>query len=333
MTMTTPKSVFLLGAGYIGQHVVDLLLAAKHPVTALVRNAELAAVFEKAGVKTVLGTLDDSELITAQATQHDVIINTASCDHLPSVEAVLAGIRQRILVGHPSIYIHTSGTLLLADEAEGAYKSDKIYRDDVPADIDALPPTAPHRHVDLPIVLAAREFGDKAQIAIVIPPVVYGFNPAHKRLSVAFPQLVRFALKHGFSGYVGEGRSVWSGTHVADLGRVYTTLLSYMETAAPSALLDNPYFFTDGQEFSGREGAEHIGRILYKLGRISSPEPKTFVESDFEDVFGPMTPMLLGCNARNRATRLSQLGWEPKEKNLWSSLEEDEIPFIIATHN
>ncbi|KAF2815516.1 NAD(P)-binding protein [Mytilinidion resinicola] len=329
--MAAPKSVFLLGAGYIGQHIIDLLLAAKHPVTALIRKAEQAAAFEKAGIKTVLGTLDDTELITEQAAQHDVAINTASCDHLPSVKAVLAGIRQRVLARQPSIYIHTSGTLLLTDEAKGAYKSDKVYRDDVPADIDALPPTAPHRHVDLAIVLAARDFGDKAQIAIIIPPAVHGFNPAHNRLSVALPQLVRFALKHGFSGYVGEGRNVWNATHVADLGRAYTTLLSYIETTASSALLENPYFFTGGQEFSWREAAEHVSRVLYKLGRIPSPEPKAFVESDFGDVYGPRTPIVLGGNARNRAIRLSQLGWEHKEKDIWSSLEEDEIPFILAT--
>ncbi|KAF2501645.1 NAD(P)-binding protein [Lophium mytilinum] len=330
--MATPKSVFLLGAGYIGQHIIDLLLATNHPVAALVRNAEQAAAFKKAGVKTILGTLDDSELITEHSAQHEVTINTASCDHLPSVKAVLAGIRQRVLAGQPSIYIHTSGTLLLADEAKGAYKSDKIYRDDVPADIDALPPTAPHRHVDLVIVQAAREFGDRAQLAILIPPIVYGFNPVHKRLTIALPQLVRFALKHGFSGYVGEGRNVWSSTHVAALGRAYTTLLSYIETAAPSALLENPYFFTGGQEISFREAAEHVGRILYKLGRIPSPEPRPFVESDFGDVFGPVTPFILGANARNHAIRLPKLGWESKEKDIWSSLEEDEIPFILAVH-
>jgi len=333
--MATPKSIFLLGAGYVGRHVIDLFLAAKNPVTVLVRNPEQAATLEKAGVKIVLGTLDDSELITEQAANHDVIINTSSSDHLPSVEAVLAGVRQRIRAGQASIFIHTSGTGLLIDEAKGAYKSDKIYRDDTPADVDGLPSTALHRHVDLLIVQAAREFGDKAKIAIVIPPIIYGFNPSHKRFSMALPVLVRFALKHGFSGYVGEGRNVWGGTHVADVARVYPTLLSWMETdtTASSALLENPYFFTDdGREFSWGEVAEHVGRVLYKLGKISSPEPKPFVEADFVDVFGPMTAYLAGSNARNRALRLPALGWEPKEKDIWASLE-DEIPYIIATQS
>jgi nucleoside-diphosphate-sugar epimerase len=330
--MATPKSVFLLGAGYIGQHVIDLLLAANHPVTTMVRNPEVATAWEKAGVKTILGTLDDVDIITAQVAQHEIIINTSSSDHLPSVEAILAGIRQRVLQDLPSTFIHTSGTGLLMDEAKGAFKGEKIYRDDDRTDIDSLPPTALHRNIDLPIVQAAHEFDTKAKIVLLIPPVVYGFNPAHRRLSMGFPKLVQFALKHGFSGRVGEGRNVWSKIHVADLGHVYMIILAYMESAAPSALLENPYFFAeDGTELSWGETTEHIGRVLYKLGKIPSPETRAFNQSDFDDVFGPMTEVIGGSNSISRANRLRQLGWEPKEKSIWASLEEDEIPYIIAT--
>merc|ERR1712232_1280260 len=262
---------------------------------------------------------------------HEITINTASSDDLPSVEAILSGVRQRVRAGQPSIYIHTSGTGALEDGALGMYTNQKIYRDDVPEDIDAIAPTSMHRHVDMPVVQAAREFGDKAKIAIILPPLIYGLNPTHNRHTFAIVSLVRFALKHGFAGYVGEGRNLWSVVHVKDLAHAYMTMLAYIQNAAPATLLENPYFFAEnGSEVSTREAAENLGQILYESGKIQSPKVQPFKESDYEDVLGPMTPRAFGCNSRSRAIRLQELGWEPKEKDIWTSWREDEVPSIVA---
>jgi nucleoside-diphosphate-sugar epimerase len=328
--MTSSPSIFLVGAGYIGQNVLDELLATQHSVTTLVRRPEQASIYEKVGSKTVLGTLSDYELLKSQAAQHEVTINTASCDDLPSVEAILAGVRQRVSAGLPSIYIHTGGAGSLEDGALGMYKSSKIYRDDIPQDINAIPPTSMHRHVDIPIIQAAQEFKDKAKIVIILPPLVYGLNQAHKRHSLAQPALVRFALKHGFAGYVGEGHNVWSVVHVKDLGRAYITLLAHIQNSTAATFLENPYFFADnGSEIAMREGAEHISQFLYKIGKIQSPNTQSFTESDYNDVFGPMTPVGLGCNSRSRGVRLRDLGWEPKEKDIWTSWEEEELQSVV----
>jgi nucleoside-diphosphate-sugar epimerase len=328
--MSSSPSIFLVGAGYIGQNVLDELLAAKYSVTTLVRRPEQASIFEKAGSKTILGSLSDHELLKSQAAQHEVTINTASCDDLPSVEAILAGVRQRVSGGQPSIYIHTGGAGALEDGALGMYKSSKIYRDDVPKDIDVLPPTSMHRHVDIPVVQAAHEFQGKAKIVIILPSLVYGLNQAHKRHSLAQPALVRFALKHGFAGYVGEGHNVWSVVHVKDLGRAYVPLLVHLQNSTAATFLENPYFFAEnGSEVAMRECAEHISQFLYKTGKIQSPKAQSFTESDYNDVFGPITPVGLGCNSRSRAVRLRELGWEPKEKDIWTSWEEEELQSIV----
>lgn len=323
------QSIFLVGAGYIGNGVLDQLLAENRAVTVFVRRADQAALFEKAGAKTALGSLSDLELLTAQAAQHEITINTASCDDLPSVEAILSGVRQRVHAGLPTIYLHTSGAGILDDGALGKYKTDKIYGDDAPEDIDNLSPTAIHRHVDVPIVQAAREFGEKAKIVILLPPLVYGVNAAHKRHSFLMAILVRFALKRGFAGHVGDGRNVWSVVHVKDLVRAYSTLLAFVEKSAPSAILENPYFFAEnGSEVSMLEVAEVIAQTLHEAGKISAPKVQSFSESDYGDVFGPMTG-ILGCNARNRGIRLRELGWEPKEKNAPTTWREEEIASIV----
>jgi len=42
----------------------------------------------------------------------------------------------------------------------------------------------------------------------MIPPLIYGFNPKHARLSIQIPTLTRWAIKHGYAAHVGEGLSV-----------------------------------------------------------------------------------------------------------------------------
>jgi nucleoside-diphosphate-sugar epimerase len=330
--MTQPTPVFLLGAGYFGRQIIDDLLAASYPVTTLLRNKDLAATLSNAGVTTHIGSLSDHSTITSLAAQHPLIINTSSSDDVPSVLAIIEGIRQRVASGLPTTFLHTSGTGLLVDDAKGHYLSETIYSDNNPAGIDALPDTAMHRDVDLAIVAASREFGPKANIAIMIPPIIYGVNPAHGRVSMGLPPLVRFALKHGFSGRVNEGKNAWSAVHMRDLSRAYLLLMSKISSLSPS-VQENPYFFADnGYEFSWAEAAENVGRILHKLGKIESAEVREWKKEELGDVYGRGTELVAGGNARCRSTRLPELGWVPREKSVWDAVETEEAPFLIALH-
>lgn len=330
MSSTTGKSVFLIGPGFIGREVLDRLLAEDYAVTTLVRRESYAREIEQSGAKTVLGGLDDRDIIIQQTLASDIVIHTATADHLPSVEAVLAGIERRVSQGKKTIFIHTSGTSLIGDDAKGQYPGDKIYSDDKPEDIDALPDTAPHRDVDLAIVKAQKKLGSDARITIMIPPLIYGANPKYKRLSIQLPYLTRFALKRGYAGHVGKGASVWSQIHVFDLARGYITLLHWLETASPEDVAKSPYIFCEnGQEFAWRDGVAVIGKALHQAGRIDSPETKTIPPDQYGDLFGEWSAWVVASNSRSRAIKLRELGWEPKEKGLFESLAEDEIPILL----
>ncbi|KIY00315.1 uncharacterized protein Z520_04000 [Fonsecaea multimorphosa CBS 102226] len=327
---TSGKSVFLIGPGFIGREVLDLLLQEKYAVTTLSRREAYATELQQSGAKTVLGSLDDRDIIIKQTLASDIVIHTATADHLPSVEAVIAGVEQRASQGKQTIFIHTSGTSLLSDDAKGEYKSDKIFYDDKPEEIDALPDSASHRLIDLAIVRARKRLGDSAKLVIMIPPLIYGANHKYKRLSIQLPTLTRFALKHGYAGYVGKGESVWSEIHVADLARGYLTLLHWLEQTDASKVLENPYFFCEnGQEFAWKDAVAQVGKALHAAGRIKSAEPKPIPESDFDDLFGKYTAWVVGSNSRSRAKRLRALGWEPQEKGLMASLVEDEVPILL----
>ena len=97
--MSTQKKVFIVGPGFIGWNIIDLLIPEGYPVTGFVRRKEHADGIKASGATAVMGDLDDKALITEQAGAHDIIFHTATADHLPSVEAILDGVKMRALKG------------------------------------------------------------------------------------------------------------------------------------------------------------------------------------------------------------------------------------------
>ncbi|KAL9618773.1 MAG: hypothetical protein Q9160_006567 [Pyrenula sp. 1 TL-2023] len=328
--MSSGKKVFIIGPGFIGWPVLDLLVAEGYAVSALVRRKEHGQAIEQSGASAILGDLNDNELISKHVVENDIVFHTATADHLASAQAVLDGVTSRASKGQSTIYIHTSGTSVLDDKSMGAFRSDKIYHDDKREEIDSVPDDAPHRPVDLTIVRAQKKLGEAAKIAIMIPPEIYGFNHKHKRLTIQFPTIARFALKHGFSGHVGKGLGLESQIHVMDLARAYIIQLHHLEQSSPKEVLENPYFFCEnGKEFSWLEVGQEVGKALYEAGKIKEAEPKTFPEDQYDDLFGWLTPCVIGLNSRSRAVRLRKLGWEPVEKGIWESFRDDELPAIL----
>ncbi|EME43616.1 hypothetical protein DOTSEDRAFT_72852 [Dothistroma septosporum NZE10] len=328
------KKVFIVGPGFIGWNVLDLLVAEDYSVTAFVRRKEHGEQVKKSGAEVVYGDLNEKKAIAEQVVQHDITFHTATADHLPSVEAVLDGIKQRASSGKSTIFVHTSGTSLLTDfpKTKNNAKSSDIYHDTDRQEVDSLPDEAPHREIDLAIVQAQRDLGEQGKLAIMIPPLIYGFNANHGRLTIQIPTLTRFALKHGFAAHVGKGQGVESNIHVKDLARAYIVLLHHLETSTPAKVLENPYYFcetTGDKEPSWREVAELIGEQLHKAGKISDPKPRELKEELWGDVFGEFTGAVIGLNSRSRAVRLRELGWEPKEKDWRASYVEDELPEIL----
>ena len=328
--MPNERSVFLLGPGYIGLEVLSLLLQEGYPVTTLVRRQEAREGLEKLGSKTILGSLDDGNVIRKAVAAADIVIHTATADHKPSAVSVLKGVEDRAENGRSTIYIHTSGCSAIVDKSDGEYITDDIFEDDKPKTIDSIADDAPHRDIDLTILKHRKALGAKAKISIMFPPVVYGVGQDN-RLSIQIPTMARFAIKHGYAGYVGKGNSVWGQIHVSDLARGYMTILHWMESTSGEKVLENPYFFCEnGDEYSWKRCAEEIGKGLQKAGRIQDPVPREIPKDLYNYIFGEWSVAVIGQNARNRANRLRALGWKPLAKRTFESLVEDELPIMLA---
>ncbi|OQO02588.1 hypothetical protein B0A48_12116 [Cryoendolithus antarcticus] len=324
------KKVFLVGPGYIGLTVLDNLLNDGYEVTVLVRRREAADDLSKSGVKTVLGTLEDSAIISEKTASSDIVIHTATADDLRSVKAVIEGIRQRSSRDQKTIYIHTSGTSFLSDDSKSAFKSDTVYHDDKPEQLDALPDSASHRLIDLEILKARAEFGTKAQLCIVLPPLIYGVVNKHSKLSIQVPTLTRFALKHKYAGHIGQGKAVWSTVHVADLARAYLMILHWAESAPDSATSGSPYFFCEnGEEISWGDVAGMIGKGLHSAGKVDAASAKEIPGQEYVDVFGPYSAVVIGSNSRSRANRVRELGWSPRERRIREAFEVEELQLLL----
>ena len=82
---------FLTGAtGYIGGSIASALIKGGHLVRGLVRSPVNAARLAELGISPVLGDLDDSDLLIAEAGASDGVINAANADHSGAVEAMIA---------------------------------------------------------------------------------------------------------------------------------------------------------------------------------------------------------------------------------------------------
>ncbi|KAK0194327.1 hypothetical protein F5146DRAFT_1184365 [Armillaria mellea] len=296
-------SIFFTGAtGYIGGTILSRLIAHKSS-----KNFDITILL-RLGIKTVSGSDSDLALLRAQAAAADVVFATADCDDLPAAEAILQGAKDRYeKTGKAPILIHTSGTGELTDNARGLHSTDAVYSDlDIPL-FETLPPSQPHRNVDLAVIAADTEGYVKTYI--VLPPTIYGVPTGilHKLRQVRV--LVEASIVRKQGGVVGEGKNHWPNVDVNEMVDLYLIIfdLALSPSSAPA-------------EFQhGRSGIYFTLWAL--LAEVSDPpSPRLSGKTEAE-------PLLyaLGTNSRVdfEKSRGKALGWKPTKgtKDLLAFIE------------
>jgi len=314
-TNNTPIKIFLTGSsGYIGGTVFSKLLEpahqGKYDISVLTRSESSIPKYKELGVTPVIGTLDSADILTQAAIDADVVMHFAdSADHLPSAKAFVKGLNTND--GKRRIYIHTSGTSVLADKAMGNYVSDKIYSDLDMDSINALPITQPHKDVDIYIFENNKGFDS----ILVAPPNIYGegAGPFNRR-SIQIPSLIKGILKVGRAATIGKGLNVWNNVHVDDLGNFYVLLLEKALEGKASTGKDGWYFCETG-EHAWKDIVIKIAEELHKQGKLSDTNITEFTQEEIDDIFGDMAWHALGSNSRSKADRARQLGFKSDERN------------------
>jgi uncharacterized protein YbjT (DUF2867 family) len=87
-------NIFLTGAsGYIGGALGARFTHEGHTVRGLVRNPDHAAGLSAAGIAPVIGDLDDTDLLAAEAGRADAVVNAAYSDHRGAIDTFVSTLR------------------------------------------------------------------------------------------------------------------------------------------------------------------------------------------------------------------------------------------------
>jgi nucleoside-diphosphate-sugar epimerase len=280
--------VFLTGAsGYIGGAAAIALIAGGHEVHGLIRDGTKADAVAAFGVRPVIGTLDDTALLQAEARAADAVINAASSDHRGAVEALLAA-----LAGSDKPFIHSSGSSIVADLAMGE-PSNRIFHEG-----DAIAPVADKaaRVAIDRVVLAARGI-------VLCNTMIYGHALGPKAQSVQIPALTHQAKMSGVARYIGRGLNRWSNVHIADVAALYALALA----KAPAGAF---MYVESGEESLG----EIAGAIAARLGL--GPAQSWSADEAIAAWGRNMAVYSLGSNSRVRGQAAAALGWSPTQRSI-----------------
>ena len=292
--------IFCTGAsGYIGGSVAAALVAAGHQVTGLVRSQDKADAVRALGIESVLGTLDDAEILSDAARAADVVVNAASADHRGAVVALLDA-----LAGSGKQLIHTSGSSIIGTRARGE-RTDAVFDEDTPF----TPSPARAARVALnEFVLSYRDKGCRP--VIICPSLIYGLGRGAKPDSVQVPYLISLARKRRNAAHAGPGENIWSNVHIDDLVTLYGLAIE----KAPAG----SFYFAENGENSMGELCVAINRML---GFPGPPAAMSMGEAASE--WGEGTAEnTMASNSRVRAKRARQLGWLPKARGVIEEIEQ-----------
>ena len=292
--------VFCTGAsGYIGGSVAAHLVAAGHRVTGLVRSAEKADSVRGYGIEPLLGTLDDTEILSQAAQSADIVVNAASADHRGAVVTLLDA-----LVGSGKPFIHTSGSSIVGTRARGE-RSDAVFDEDTP--ITPSPARAPRVALN-EFILSYRDRACRP--VIICPSLIYGIGHGAGPDSVQVPLLISLARKRGNAAHAGPGENIWSNVHIDDLVTLYALAIEKAPAGA--------FYFSENGEHPMREVCEAIDRMM---GFAGPPAAMSMAEAAAEWGEGTAEDTM-ASNSRVRAKRARQFGWKPQARSLIEEIEQ-----------
>ncbi|RYG97116.1 MAG: NAD-dependent epimerase/dehydratase family protein [Alphaproteobacteria bacterium] len=278
--------IFVTGAsGFIGGSFAAEAVRRGHDVRGLVRSPEKAQACEKFGIVPVHGTLADHDLLASEASAAEAVVNAASSDDRPAIDAIL-----KALSGTGKTLLHTSGSSIVADDANGE-PSDVIVEE------DHLPTPTREKAARVALDQAILTAVDVRSI-VLCNTLIFGDALGPDARSVQLPLLIDFARETGRAGYIGRGMNRWSTVHIADVVELYLLALE----RAPA----RTFAFVESGDASFAQMAASIAKGL-SLG-----DPVSMTLEAAEARWGRARARYsLASNSRVSSRRAPSLGWVP----------------------
>ncbi|KAK6331255.1 hypothetical protein TWF696_003315 [Orbilia brochopaga] len=330
LPITVPKlKVFLTGGtGYIGGAVLATLLRSPDlSITTLVRSeSHIEALtspssnpkfFSGSTPNCVLGTLEDLDLLRKHASNSDIVINCASAEDVPVVEALINGLAEAP-ENSKKIFIQTSGTSGFAVWNDGDKGGRPISdTEDLVSLLKEMNDKEEygHRTATLRAIELSKEKNVKT--FTIVPPTIYGESPAPTpRLSIQIPFLIRAAIQNKKAYYIRSGQGVWSNVHINDLANLYEIVLRCALSGVAKHGEEGIFFAANGEK-SWKDIATGVKAAVEDIEGWKGGE--VALESWTEDeaaraLFGgsvQVAKLAGGSNVITLPTRGLQLGWKP----------------------
>lgn len=283
--------IFITGAnGFIGGAVATALIADGHAVRGLVRDKTKADAVAARGIDPVIGSLDDSALLQAEAIASEGVVNAANSGHRGAVEALIAG-----LARSNKPLLHTSGSSVVADKAMGE-PSDRIFHEDTP--IVPEPERVARVAIDR-LVLDAPGI----RSVVLCNSMIYGNAIGVPAQSVQVPVLADQARTSGVARYIGRGLNRWSNVHIADVASLYALAIA----RAPAGAF---IYVESGEDALGEVVRAIAARLGLGAAQSWPAEPAIAAWGREKAIFS------LGSNSRVRGKAAAELGWSPRHRSI-----------------
>ncbi|KAG7903868.1 hypothetical protein KL935_000007 [Ogataea polymorpha] len=322
--------LFVIGAtGYIGGSVLSYILKAfpDFEITALVRTKEKADLLKNAmhgRLTTILGGLDDLDLIEDATKNADIIINAASNNHISSLQAIKKALASKKT---STLFIHTSGAGVLADSTDPAhYNPSKEYSDVKDIDeINSLPDSQPHRPADKLVQTIQDSNPEYIKTAIVSPPTIFGIGSGFdNKTSVQIPYLVKSVVRVGHNFTVYDGNTAWSHVHIDDLAALYTLIVKKFvaEESFPSGY-KGYYFAADGTPHVWKDVSVAVSKSLVAKKLLSNQRIDQLSPEEVEKQFG-LPALFWGSNVKTIPDLGKSIGWKPtksSDSEFWADID------------
>ncbi|MGB8063092.1 MAG: NAD-dependent epimerase/dehydratase family protein [Candidatus Sulfotelmatobacter sp.] len=287
--------IFVTGAtGYIGGSVAERLIASGHHVVGLVRSAQSIPLLKDRGIESVLGNLDDPEIITKTAQEADAVIHAASADHPGSVVTLIAALERS-----GKTLICTTGSGIVVDSADGEYAGSVVYAEDTY--FEPVPFRRPRVAMNRLVREAAIDKGIRS--VVICPPTIYGKGRGLQPDSDQLPKIIALSKQAGAGVYFGKGLNRYSNVHIDDLVELYLLALE----KAPGG----SFFFAENGHASFKEIAEMVSRSLGFGGKTVSLSVEDLVRQ-----YGDAGRYGITSNSLVSAVNARRLGWSPKAPSL-----------------
>lgn len=295
-------NIFLTGAnGFVGGSVASRLIKAGHSVRGLVRDPQKAEQLRALNIEPVIGSLDDHNLLVAEARNADAVIDAANSDHAGAVESFIEALK-----GSNKVLIHTSGSSIIGDDAQGNYLNNNVFDEDTPFIVEPL--KQPRYYIDLSMMKAANE---GIRTVVICPSNIYGVGGGLTDHSFQLPFLIARARETGVVRIVGKGVNSWSNVHIEDVAELFLLALQ----KAPAGAF---YFIENGEASFAEIGAALAERM--GLGPVQS-WPVEEAAKHWGEMHAHYT---FGTNSRVIAKRArSELGWAPRHRSILNWIKNE----------